>query len=71
MNKKEYMAPTIKITVCELRDRLRAGCDKIQQWGPNNALDGIHKEGDGELPDEITGSKEHNGWSGSWNDSWD
>lgn len=62
MNKKEYIAPTIKITVCELQDSFLAGSDK-QQWGPNNDLDGIHKEGDGELPDEITGSKEHNGWS--------
>ena len=71
MNKKEYIAPTIKITVCDLQDSFLAGSDKIQQWGPNNDLDGIHKEGDGELQDEITGSKEHNGWSGSWNDSWD
>ena len=71
MNKKEYIAPTIKITICDLQDSFLAGSNKIQQWGPNNDLDGIHKEGDGELPDEITGSKEHNGWSGSWNDSWD
>ena len=74
MNKKEYIAPTIKITVCDLQDSFLAGSDKIQQWQPGGSTTpGINEEGkDGiELPDEITGSKEHNGWSGSWNDSWD
>lgn len=72
MNKKEYIAPTIKITVCDLQDGFLAGSDKIQQWQPNGSTTpGIKEEGNGELPDEITGSKEHNGWNGSWNDSWD
>lgn len=74
MNKKEYIAPTIKITVCDLQDSFLAGSpDTKWQPGQNGPTPGINEEGkDGiELPDEITGSKEHNGWSGSWNDSWD
>lgn len=75
MNKKEYIAPAIKITVCDLQDSFLAGSgnDKLWQPGQNAPTQGIQEEGkDGiELPDEITGSKEHNGWNGSWNDSWD
>ena len=72
MNKKEYIAPTIKITVCELQDSFLSSSPNTQwQPGQNAPTPGIKEEGKDELPDEITGSKEHNGWSGSWNDSWD
>lgn len=74
MNKKEYIAPAIKITVCDLQDSFLAGSGNDKLWSPDGSkTPGINEEGkDGiELPDEITGSKEHNGWSGSWNDSWD
>lgn len=70
MNKKEYIAPAIKITVCDLQDSFLAGSGNMQ-WQPeqNGSTPNIKEEGkDGMLPDEITGSKEHNG---SWNDSWD
>lgn len=74
MNKKEYIAPTIKITVCDLQDSFLAGSGNDKLWQPeqNGSTPGIKEEGkDGILPDEITGSKEHNGWNGSWDDSWD
>lgn len=68
MNKKEYIAPTIKITVCDLQDGFLAGSERMQ-WNPGTGpnLD-IKDEKDGDLDEEISGSKEHNG---SWNDSWD
>ena len=68
MNKKEYIAPTIKITVCDLQDGFLAGSETMQ-WNPGTGpnLD-IKDEKDGDLDEEISGSKEHNG---SWNDSWD
>lgn len=69
MNKKEYIAPSIKITVCDLQDGFLSGSTDMQ-WQPGQTgpkLD-IYEEKDGELEEEITGSKEHNG---SWNDSWD
>lgn len=70
MNKKEYTAPAIKITICDLQDSFLAGSgnDKLWQPGQNAPTQGIYEEKDGELEEEITGSKEHNG---SWNDSWD
>lgn len=73
MNKKEYIAPAIKITICDLQDSFLAGSGNMQwQPGQNAPTPDIKEEGkDGILPDEITGSKEHNGWNGSWNDSWD
>lgn len=75
MNKKEYITPTIKITVCDLQDSFLAGSGNGKYWQPEqngSTPPGIKEEGkDGELPDEITGSKEHNGWNDSWNDSWD
>ena len=73
MNKKEYIAPTIKITVCELQDSFLAGSGNDKLWQPDGSTTpSIKEEGkDGELPDEITGSKEHNSWNNSWNDSWD
>lgn len=70
MNKQEYIAPTIKITVCDLQDGFLAGSGNDKLWQPGQTgpkLD-IYEEKDGELEEEITGSKEHNG---SWNDSWD
>ena len=69
MNKQEYIAPTIKITVCDLQDSFLAGSGNMQ-WQPGQTgpkLD-ISEEKDGELEEEITGSKEYNG---SWNYSWD
>lgn len=69
MNKKEYIAPAIKITVCDLQDSFLSGSTNMQ-WQPGQTgskLD-IYEEKDGDLKEEITGSKEH---SGSWNDSWD
>lgn len=74
MNKKEYIAPAIKITICDLQDGFLAGSTNTMHWQPGQNADtpGIKEEGKDEiLPDEITGSKEHNGWNGSWNDSWD
>ena len=73
MNKKEYIAPTIKITVCDLQDSFLSSSPNMQwQPGQTGPTPGIKEEGkDGELPDEITGSKEHNSWNNSWNDSWD
>ena len=70
MNKKEYITPAIKITVCDLQDSFLAGSGNDKLWSPDGSkTPGINEEGkDGELPDEITGSKEYNG---SWNDSWD
>ena len=68
MNKQEYIAPTIKITVCDLQDSFLSASTNMQ-WQPGQTapkLD-IYEEKDGELEEEITGSKEYNG---SWNDSW-
>ncbi len=69
MNKKEYITPAIKITLCDLQDGFLAASTNMQ-WQPGQTapkLD-IYEEKDGELEEEITGSKEYNG---SWNDSWD
>ena len=58
MKKKKYIAPAISITVCDMKCSFLAASDPIpiMQWGPNNDLDGIYEEGDGDLEDdEITG----------------
>ena len=58
MKKKKYIAPAICITVCDMKCSFLAASDPspIKQWGPDNDLDGIYEERDGDLEDdEITG----------------
>lgn len=59
MKKKKYIAPAISITVCDMKCSFLAASDPNpvkQWWGPDNDLDGIHEEGEGDLEDdEITG----------------
>lgn len=44
-------------TVCNMKCSFLADSDQnaIKQWGPDNDLDGIYKEGEGDLDEEITG----------------
>lgn len=56
MKKKKYIAPAISITVCDMKCSFLAGSDNpIKQWGPDNELDRIYEEREGDLDDEITG----------------
>ena len=57
MKKKKYRASAMSITVCEMGCSFLAASDQnpIKQWGPNNDLDGIYEEREGDLDEEITG----------------
>ena len=56
MKKKKYIAPAISITVCDMKCSFLAASDNpIKQWGPDNELDRIYEEREGDLDDEITG----------------
>ena len=57
MKKKKYTVPASSIMVCDMKCSFLAGSDQtpIEQWGPDNDLDGIYKEGEGDLDEEITG----------------
>lgn len=57
MKKKKYTAPAFSITVCDMKCSFLAASDPnpIKQWGPDNDLDRIYEEREGDLDEEITG----------------
>ena len=56
MKKKKYIAHAISITVCDMKCSFLAATDQnpINQWEPNNELDVIYEEREGDLDEEIT-----------------